>query len=496
MRKSDRARGRSAHRRTRCSSRCRSPRLVLGLLASSIMTKRVLRPLARARARRRGGSAKATWPCARASTGARRDRRSSRASSTPWPSGSDEVPPELARRAARGAASRRRRRSTAFPIRCSWLRSSGELRHANKRGRDVRSKVRAEAGAGALAALEPASARRWSSADREHVAAGTGAYVPQRLDEAIAVAGDDGKRCCCRAPRRSTPRRATSPARRSCSRTSRGCTGSTSSRRPGRDRRARVPHAADVAAHGDPPARRGHRRAADREAGRPACSPRARSAIGCRRSSTSCSICRGSSADRIDLRIAPFDPETLACRGDRRAARARRRAPGDAASEILPGTPRVAVDHDRLQLVFANLIAQRDPPRPRRRHASRSARSARHELVRFEVTDQGPGVPAEYRADDLRQVRARAGRASRRRRARPVHLARDRPGARRPDRRRQRAGRAATARRSGSPCRRPLRSRSACACDTASTRRCRGSSRRRRASARAATTRSMCSRSI
>ena len=57
---------------------------------------------------------------------------------------------------------------------------------------------------------------------------------------------------------------------------------------PGRHGRARVPHAADVAADGTAPVHRAGRRAADPETGRPAVRRQRRIASACRSSSTSC----------------------------------------------------------------------------------------------------------------------------------------------------------------------------------------------------------------
>lgn len=78
-------------------------------------------------------------------------------------------------------------------------------------------------------------------------------------------------------------------------------------------------------------------------------------------------------------------------------------------SEVMPGLPDIFVDPDRLQLVFSNLItnAIRFAPKGTRVtvhaetvHASRGNGDHRvpDASVRFEVRDQGPGIPQEHQA--------------------------------------------------------------------------------------------------
>lgn len=95
------------------------------------------------------------------------------------------------------------------------------------------------------------------------------------------------------------------------------------------------------------------------------------------------------SAGAVELRIAPADPEMLVAeavegKGERVVA------------EALPGMPEVAVDRERIQLVFANLIGNALKYGPPGGKVTVRARPV-DGFVRFEVHDEGPGVPAEYR---------------------------------------------------------------------------------------------------
>ncbi|HXJ18887.1 MAG TPA: ATP-binding protein [Polyangia bacterium] len=77
------------------------------------------------------------------------------------------------------------------------------------------------------------------------------------------------------------------------------------------------------------------------------------------------------------------------------------------AAEVPPGLPDVFVDPDRLQLVFTNMLnnavrfAPRDSQITVRARVTRSSEVQNHKLsepdeVRFEVVDQGPGIPKEH----------------------------------------------------------------------------------------------------
>jgi signal transduction histidine kinase len=65
------------------------------------------------------------------------------------------------------------------------------------------------------------------------------------------------------------------------------------------------------------------------------------------------------------------------------------------AEDLTEGTP-VQVDTERIKLVFANLVANAIRHSPRGGTVTLTARSEGRR-VRFEVSDQGPGIPSEYR---------------------------------------------------------------------------------------------------
>jgi signal transduction histidine kinase len=99
---------------------------------------------------------------------------------------------------------------------------------------------------------------------------------------------------------------------------------------------------------------------------------------------------------RIELRTTELDPETIVRTAvdAQRGAAAKRKV--DLRSEALPGIDHVVADPDRIQLVLANLLTNAI------RHSPEGAAvvvrvKASGAKVRFEVIDQGPGVPREYR---------------------------------------------------------------------------------------------------
>ena len=101
-------------------------------------------------------------------------------------------------------------------------------------------------------------------------------------------------------------------------------------------------------------------------------------------------------ADRIELRLDRHDPEELvreAFEGQRSAAAARE---VQLRSEILPDTPPAMVDRERILLVLANLIGNAIRYGPASGTVTLRA-TPRDGFLRFEVSDQGPGVPAAYR---------------------------------------------------------------------------------------------------
>ena len=102
-------------------------------------------------------------------------------------------------------------------------------------------------------------------------------------------------------------------------------------------------------------------------------------------------------ADRVELRIAAADPEALvteAIEDQRSVAEARHVA---LRAEALPGLPAVQVDRERIQLVFANLLANAIRYGPDGGTVTVRAR-ADGKRTRFEVADEGPGIPPEYLA--------------------------------------------------------------------------------------------------
>jgi signal transduction histidine kinase len=100
-------------------------------------------------------------------------------------------------------------------------------------------------------------------------------------------------------------------------------------------------------------------------------------------------------ADRIELRTASYDPEDLvreALEAQRSAAAARKVV---LRSEVLPDTPQVVADRERILLVLANLVGNAIRYGPA--GGSVTVRAVpRDGMLRVEVSDEGPGVPAEY----------------------------------------------------------------------------------------------------
>ncbi|MEP6866134.1 MAG: ATP-binding protein, partial [Deltaproteobacteria bacterium] len=271
---------------------------------------------------------------------------------------------------------------------------AGELRHANQAAETV-LKVKPDAGPGALAALDPV-VRKVVERLIQHVASGHGAYVPQKLDEAIEVAGANPKPLL-------LPRAAPLYAAEG------DVVGATlvfqDVTRLHRFEELRDDLVATVA----------HELRTPLTSLRMAVHLLAENTVGPLTAKQSDLVFAAREecdrlqaivdelldlsrihADKIELRIAPQDPEQLA----REAIDAQHGFAEEhrvtLRSEILPGTPAVAVDHDRLQLVFANLIS--NAIRYGRRDSTVTIRArTRDGVVRFEVADQGPGVPAEYR---------------------------------------------------------------------------------------------------
>jgi two-component system, NtrC family, sensor histidine kinase KinB len=101
-------------------------------------------------------------------------------------------------------------------------------------------------------------------------------------------------------------------------------------------------------------------------------------------------------ADRIELRLASHDPEQLV-REALEAQRAAAAARGvELRSELLPDTPAVLADRERVQLVLGNLVSNAIRYGPARGVVRIRATPLEGHL-RIAVSDDGPGVPAEYR---------------------------------------------------------------------------------------------------
>jgi NtrC-family two-component system sensor histidine kinase KinB len=102
-------------------------------------------------------------------------------------------------------------------------------------------------------------------------------------------------------------------------------------------------------------------------------------------------------ANRIEMRTAPQDPEALV----REALDVQRSVAAQhqvtLRSEVLPDMIPVDVDHDRIALVFANLLGNALHYTPAGGTVIVRA-LAQPGFARFEVQDEGPGIPAEFRA--------------------------------------------------------------------------------------------------
>ncbi|HVY38566.1 MAG TPA: ATP-binding protein [Polyangia bacterium] len=112
---------------------------------------------------------------------------------------------------------------------------------------------------------------------------------------------------------------------------------------------------------------------------------------------------------QIQLRRRRLSPDTLVSPALDAHKSAADQAGVVLAAELAPGLPDVFVDPDRLQLVFSNLLnnALRVAPRDSRvtirarvdaEPAARDHAIASPTELRFEVADEGPGIPKEYQA--------------------------------------------------------------------------------------------------
>ncbi len=269
----------------------------------------------------------------------------------------------------------------------------GELRHANQAA-DAVLKARAESGAGALAKLDPAI-RSVVERLRQHVAAGRGPYVPKGLDEAVKITTGDGERLL-------LPRAAPLYAEEG------DVVGATivfqDVTRLRRFEELRNDLVATVAHEVSTPLtslRMAVHLLAEHTVG--PLTPKQEDLVfaareDCDRLQSIVDELLDLSriqADRIELRPAAYDPEQLvreAIETQRSAAAARK---VELRSELLPDTPDILADRERILLVLANLIGNAIRYGPAGGAVTIRA-IPRDGALRIEVADQGAGVPAEY----------------------------------------------------------------------------------------------------
>lgn len=270
----------------------------------------------------------------------------------------------------------------------------GELRHANQAA-EALLKVQPDAGAAALASVEPAI-RDIVARLRQHVAAGHGAYAPKGLDEAIKISTADGDRML-------LPRAAPLHAEEG------DVAGATivfqDVTRLHRFEELRDDLVATVA----------HELRTPLTSLRMAVHLLAEQAVGpltskqdelvfaareeCDRLQAIVDELLDLSrihADRIELRLDRHDPEALVAEAleAQRATAAARKV--ELRSELLPDTPAILVDRERILLVLANLIGNAIRYGPVGGTVTVRA-IATGDKLRVEVRDEGPGVPPAYR---------------------------------------------------------------------------------------------------
>ena len=102
------------------------------------------------------------------------------------------------------------------------------------------------------------------------------------------------------------------------------------------------------------------------------------------------------SGGKLELRTADVDVESLARKAIEAQSSAADAARIELRCEVLPGQGEVRVDPDRIALVFANLLGNAIRHSPAGAAVSVRARGSDTEM-RFEVADRGPGIPREYR---------------------------------------------------------------------------------------------------
>ena len=364
--------------------------LVLALIASSILTTRVLRPLSVVgqTARRLGEGDLAV----RAKVG-----------------GKDELA-DLAREINTMADHLQRYRQSSLgelleaqlaaqatidslPDAVLVIALGGELRHANQAAETL-LKVQTEAGSSALATLDPA-VRAVIERLRQHVAGGHGAYVPKGLEEAIEITTADGKRALLP---RAAPLYAEEGDVVAATIVLQDVTRLRRFEELRNDLVATVAHefrtpltSLRMAVHllSEETVGPLTRKQADLVfAAREDCD-RLQSIV-----DELLDLSR-IQADRIELRSAALDPEEVirtVIDGHASEAEARH---AHVHAEVLPGMPAILADRERIQLVLDNLISNAIKYGPEGGDITIRA-TEQGDFLRIEVIDHGPGIPPEY----------------------------------------------------------------------------------------------------
>lgn len=270
----------------------------------------------------------------------------------------------------------------------------GALRHANNAA-EIVLKTRAEEGINGMATAEPV-VRAVVEKLRLHVAGGHGSYVPKGLDETVRVAASEGDRLL-------LPRAAPMYAEEG------NCVGVTivfqDVTRLHRFEELRNDLVATVAHEFRTPLtslRMAVHMLAEEVVG-PLTAKQAELVVAAREECDRLQSIVDElldlsriEADRFELRKSSQDPEELvadALEAQHAAAAAKHVT---LRSVLLPDMPAVEVDRERIGLVFANIISNAIRYGPATSTVTVSANVIGAHM-KFEISDEGPGVPAEFR---------------------------------------------------------------------------------------------------